>query len=178
MLLLSGLVAVFPTVKAKYTNPLKVVLYPIATAIVFAAAWGVNSGLSVGEEAINNSPQTSWSFPSLIPSAYAQDLPVTNRVTAVTNRVTETNHPAFQAGTKVNEVDFESIDHSTKVKVPPSFKLLAPKNVWGFTTTNGLMYLKGKDGEWYGYRPKKDEPKAAPQQQQHRLQGGFFKRWK
>ena len=197
MLVLSGLLAVFPAVNAKYSTPLKCILWPIATAILFAHAYGVNHGLSVGEEALNGAPEgepISWSFPSLVSSAYAQDVTnvvSTNTVTtntvekvAGTNDVEKTNHPAFNPGTKVNEVDFTIIDSKTKVKVPESFKLLAPADVWGFTTTNGLMYLKGKDGEWYGYRPKKEslvanppkqEPEAPIQQQQ--MRGGFFKRF-
>jgi len=192
MLVLSGLLAIFPTVKAKFSKPLRCALWPIATAIVFAAAWGVNHGLSVGEEALNGD-EVSWSFPSLVPSAYADtNDPVrligTNavnwKIMSVSNKwvdvYSKTNHPAFIPGTKVNEVDFTLIDSKTKVKVPASFKGLVPGDVWGFTTKNGLMYLKGKDGEWYGYRPKvtvKPPPKQERPMQQKQMKGGFFKRF-
>jgi hypothetical protein len=185
MLVLSGLLAVFPAVKAKYSTPLKFALWPIATAIVFAHAYGVNHGLSVGEEVLHgDGGHVSWSFPSFVSSAYAQEtnVVVTNRAVVVYSK---TNHPAFISGTKVNEVDFSKIDQKTKVKVPASFKKLAPKGVWGFTTKGGLMYLKGKDGEWYGYQPKKKpvlvrpipEPNSLPMQQQQQMRGGFFKRF-
>jgi hypothetical protein len=63
--------------------------------------------------------------------------------------------------------------------------MLAPAGVWGFTTKEGLMYLRGKDGEWYGYRAKKVkplkpvklEPKNIEPPIQQQMKGGFFKRF-
>jgi hypothetical protein len=203
MLVLSGLLAVFPTVKAKYSTPLKCVLWPIATAIVFAAAWGVNHGLSVGEEALNGDDEHVGCLPSLVSTAYADTNDnlvaplVTNKVRFVgtntanweivglTNTWEKAVHPAKAKGAKLNEVDFSVIDSKTKTKVPESFKKDVPEGIWGITTAGEMMYLKGRDGEWYSYRPKakkvkpvRPDPKqVAPIQQQEQMKGGFFKRF-
>lgn len=50
MLFMSGLLAVFPVVKAKYNMWMKVVVWPIATIMIFASAWGSSTGMSAGEE--------------------------------------------------------------------------------------------------------------------------------
>jgi hypothetical protein len=130
-------------------------------------------------------------LPSWVTSAYAQD---TNEVVGapgdlqvvgtVTAKVEIVEHPAFKLGVEVNNIDFSKIDFATKVRVPDSFKVLMAghEDVWGFTTTNGLMFLK-KDGAWYGYQPKKvvePPPRAMPpppQHQQRPPRGGFFKRY-
>jgi len=179
MLFLSGLLAVFPTSRSEYKIPLKIALWPIVTVIIFSAAWGTNHGLSLGEDAVSNNV-SDLTMPSLVPSAYADETNVPVVVTATSTNQLKKTHPAFKEGVKVNEVDFSKIDHSTKVRVPDSFKLLVPKEVWGFATEEGLIYLKDGKGNWHGYRQKveDDAPREAPQQAQQQLKGGFFKRWR
>jgi hypothetical protein len=72
MLGFSAILAVFPVVKESYATWLKVVLWPIATVMIFASAWGSSSGLSAGEEAISGTETdlSSVSF-SLVPVAMA-----------------------------------------------------------------------------------------------------------
>ena len=50
MLFLSGLLAVFPVMKSEYQKWMKVVVWPIATVMIFASAWGSSTGMSAGEE--------------------------------------------------------------------------------------------------------------------------------
>jgi hypothetical protein len=57
MLILSGLLAVFPAVKSEHSRLLAFVMWPIATVVIFASAWGANTGMSAGEEAISNPGQ-------------------------------------------------------------------------------------------------------------------------
>jgi hypothetical protein len=53
MMVLSALLAVFPVYNSKYVVPLKIVLWPIVTVVIFVSAWGSSSGLSAGEEMLN-----------------------------------------------------------------------------------------------------------------------------
>ena len=53
MLFLSAMLATFPTVKSKYSVLLKIAMWPVATVMIFASAWGSNSGISAGEEAVS-----------------------------------------------------------------------------------------------------------------------------
>ena len=54
MLGLSGALAIFPTSKAQYNKLLKMALWPVATAIIFASAWTSSTGMSMGEEKVAN----------------------------------------------------------------------------------------------------------------------------
>jgi hypothetical protein len=53
MLVLSGILATFPVSKSSYGKWQKVAMWPIATVMIFSSAWGINSGLSAGEEAVS-----------------------------------------------------------------------------------------------------------------------------
>lgn len=54
MLALSGLLAIFPVVKTEYGSLLKVVMWPVATVMIFASAWGSSTGLSLGTEKLSD----------------------------------------------------------------------------------------------------------------------------
>ena len=165
MFLLSALLAVFPTAKAKLSMKLKVVMWPVATAIVFASAWGVNHGLSVGEEAISDDDNAvGWSMPSLVESAYA-------------GTVVIEIHPSEVKDVRVNDVDFARVDHDTKTKELDSFAKKVKEGVWGYQTPLGRVYLKDKKGEWYAYNLKPEKRVEPPRQQGVAPSGGFFKRY-
>lgn len=52
MFVMSAILAVVPSAKSDYSLPLKVVMWPIASVMIFASAWGSNTGMSVGEGAL------------------------------------------------------------------------------------------------------------------------------
>lgn len=182
MLVLSGLLAVFPVAQAAYPNWQRICLWPIATAIVFATAWGTNHGLSVGEEALSQVDMPNVSA-ILVPSAYAQN---TDTVTTNATVVTGTNVMAkaetndMFKGAAYNSVPFDRMDMDTKVDVPQQpFKTL-PKDTWGVSWTNKRqVFLKDKEGIWWGYTLKSEkQPEPPPQmQQQVPMRGGFFRRF-
>ena len=65
MLFLSGLLAVFPVMKSEYQKWMKVVVWPLATVMIFASAWGSSTGMSAGEDALASkqpamSPRLKW----------------------------------------------------------------------------------------------------------------------
>lgn len=60
MLVLSALLAAFPASKSGHKTLLKIVMWPIATVMIFASAWGSSSGLSIGEEAAASQNGTKY----------------------------------------------------------------------------------------------------------------------
>lgn len=168
MLVLSGLLAVFPVFRVEYNKVLKICLWPIATAIIFATAWGANNGLSAGEQALSQVPPPDLGSISLVSSAYAQDPPAA----ASTN-------PMFKDAV-YNQVPFHRVDMKSKAEVPQQpFKTL-PKDTWGVSwAKRSQAYLKDNKGVWWAYQlkpakpPVQQQPEPPPQQQQ----GGFFKRF-
>ena len=63
MLFLSGMLAMFPTAKTKYSLVLKMAMWPVATVVIFASAWGANSGISAGEEAMSSKTEPELVIP-------------------------------------------------------------------------------------------------------------------
>ncbi len=192
MLMLAALLAVFPVSKEKLPKWQKFVLWPIVSVIIFAAAWGTNHGLSLGEEALNGK-SARWEMPSLIPSAYAQGTTLVVEAKSESKVVTNVVQVILKADlsqAKTNEVDFSTVNFKDKVKVEQKiFKEISP-HVWGLDCPQKkLVFLRAKDGKWRAYRKHKkpvkiEEPKKSPveqthpPQQQQKLRGGFFKRWK
>jgi len=180
MLVLASMLAVFPVSKEKLPKWQKFVLWPIVSVIIFAAAWGTNHGLSVGEDAICDHAST-WEAPSLVPSAYAQG---TNEVPKkVKPELVEVTFKIDLSHAKTNSVDFSMIDFEDKVKVDQKTLNKLPAGVWGLDwPRKDMVVLKARDGKWWAYRkkPKVQKPPVNQQvpQQQQKLKGGFFKRWK
>jgi hypothetical protein len=161
MLFLSALLAVFPTVKAEYPKALKAALYPIVTIVIFASAWGVNTGLSVGEEALSAKPQAKTSGLSLVGSAYAGDS------TPVDTNIVNT-------ATLTNKVSLADLDFDTKAGLNQNLFTNLSKEVWSLSWTHSeIVYLKDGDGKWWSYNYRKKEDLK----QQKGMKGGFFKRY-
>lgn len=62
MFVLSAILAAFPASKAPYKNWLKVAVWPIATVMIFASAWGSSTGMSAGEDALAKVSNSSVSY--------------------------------------------------------------------------------------------------------------------
>lgn len=183
MLVLSGLLAVFPVAQSTYPNWQRFCMWPIATAIIFATAWGTNHGLSAGEEALTQVDLPDVSMISLVPSAYAQDPAVvsTNAVAAGTNETAKVEVSAMFKGSVYNSVPFGMVEMESKAEVPQQpFKTL-PQDTWGVSWPGKTqVYLKDSKGVWWGYslKPEQKVGSARPQvQQQTPMKGGFFKRF-
>jgi len=183
MLVLAALLAVFPVAKERLPKWQKLALWPIVAVIIFAAAWGTNHGLSVGEEAISGNV-SRMEMPSLIPSAYAQSV-TTNRVDykSMTNLTIVVEVRLSEC--KTNEVEFATVDFKRPIKVNQAALKGLPAHVWGLEWSGqNLVFLRAKSGKWSAYRkrirvkspPNPDVSQKAPRQQ--KLHGGFFKRWK
>lgn len=90
MLFLSGVLAIFPAVKAEYSKLLKLALWPVAAAIIFASAWTSSTGMSMGEEKISDmaggfsmankmtAPMPPETIPTDVPFAPVSTEPDTN----------------------------------------------------------------------------------------------------
>ena len=93
MLGLSAALAAFPTAKAEYSGLLKVALWPVMTAVIFASAWTSSTGMSAGEEALKDvlfsaackapaePPQGAPMAPETSPLPWEDTNSVANRVT-------------------------------------------------------------------------------------------------
>lgn len=181
MLVLAGLLAVFPVSKEKIPKWQKLVLWPIVAVIVFAAAWGTNHGLSIGETALN-SKVSNWEIPSLVSSAYAQDTNAVELKKSMTNLVQVTLHIDLLHA-RTNKVDFATLNLKNKDMVDQKSLRSLPAHVWGLDwLQNDMVLLRASDGKWWSYRKlhrtKRPVINDRPQQQQQKLRGGFFKRWK
>ena len=175
MLFLSGMLAVFPTIKSEYNTALKIALFPIATVIIFGSAWGVNNGLSAGESAMSSTNTVTNIEPSkefsLLSSAYAGD----SKVTISTNTIIITGITATN-----DQVDLGKVDYKSQSIMPESLKLIVPKNVWCFYIAQyDSVFLKDTNhNTWVGFKMKKEEQnQKLPDQKLYRLKGGFFKRF-
>ena len=172
MLILAGLLAIFPTSRANFPKWQKMCLWPLAAIVIFSAAWGTNHGLSSGEETLNNA-QVELRLPSLVGSAYAQ----------TTNESSE----LLPTGPLTNQVNFAKLDMSTKKAVPEGVYSKKPKSVWGISwPRQGAAVLRDEKGKWWFYRKKAVEsqnaaqgvePDVGQQVRQKPLRGGFFKRF-
>ena len=182
MLVLSGLLAVFPVARAEYPLWQKWCLWPLVGIIIFASAWGTNHGLSAGEEALStsaNSAEVGWSF-SLVSSAYAQDTNESVRAPIGSSLKWDLS------GAQTNAVNFREINFDSKVLITSPEVVRLPSHVWGISWKNkNSVLLRDKDGKWASYTRRKGRPpEASPhedggaeqrQQQQRPLRGGFFK---
>ena len=74
MLLLSSALALFPVIKSHYNVILKVAMWPVATVMIFATAWGANTGMSAGEGAIT--PATKSVNPASVAMMEVMPAPV------------------------------------------------------------------------------------------------------
>lgn len=52
MFVLSSILALLPSVKSNYSTLVKIAVWPIASVMIFASAWGSNTGMSLGEGAL------------------------------------------------------------------------------------------------------------------------------
>ena len=116
MLILASLLAVFPTAQTKFPMWQKACVWPLAAIVIFSAAWGTNHGLSSGVDAIEKA-NVRLSFPSLVPSAYAQEDSVPEKMPAPIT----------------NKVDFAKLDMSTKTAVPDGVYNNRPDSVRGIS---------------------------------------------
>jgi hypothetical protein len=165
MLVLSGLLAVFPVSKTDFPMWQRVCLWPVVAAIIFSMSWGTNNGLSAGEEGMKTvTPPVipPISALSLIPSAYAGD-------DAVVVPVLD--------GSVTNRVNFSKVDFKSKAKVSQEpFKKL-PVDTWGVSWTNSPnVYLKDDKGVWWGYTII-SAPAASEPVSKQAYQGGFFRKF-
>ena len=96
MLFLSGMLAMFPTSKSKYSIWLKIAMWPVATVMIFASAWGSNSGMSAGEEAVSSKSEPVPMVASAEPSGKIKLIPVGAALAPITtHRTNEFHHMAF-----------------------------------------------------------------------------------
>ena len=97
MLFLSAMLAVFPAVKSHYKPILKVALWPVATVMIFATAWGASSGMSAGEEAMSTPKVTAMPAPVFAMAPTMAEIPSGVPMAPVSTR---TNRPhLFVRGT-------------------------------------------------------------------------------
>jgi len=113
MFILCGLVAVFPTVNSNHKLPLKLAMWPIASIIIFASAWGSNSGLSAGEEAMSNSEAISKTSGGglFVSSAYADDVTYYN---ITSNNLFTVTNDVYPQITNIVEMSRSNINTSVK----------------------------------------------------------------
>lgn len=157
MFLMSFIMAVFPVGKAALPTWQKFCLWPLASVVIFSAAWGTNNGLSAGGDALSGK-EVTLELPSLVSSAYAG------------------GETAVAKGPLTNQVDFSALVEFKKVDMPQAYFPNYPKTVWGVSwPEKGEVILKEKDGKWAMYVK---EPQAKAQSPvQSPLRGGFFKRY-
>ena len=164
MLVLSGLLAVFPVSQTSYPRWQRYCLWPVTLAIIFSTAWGTNQGLSVGEDALSRMPPIQGIDFSLIPSAYAGS-----------DDFTSSNVGMFKDAI-FNHVPFRRVELELRTEIPQNPFRDLDEGIWGIHWGTSLqVYLKDKNGVWWGYRLREEKPQPPPAQST--LKGGFFKRF-
>ena len=119
MLFLSAMLATFPTVKSKYSIPLKMAMWPVAAVMIFASAWGSNSGISAGEEAVSSKNETPRIVMAVEPtgesSGRMRSMPLDAPLSPVTmdmhrtnefHRISWTNQPIMYVSGSTNQSRF------------------------------------------------------------------------
>lgn len=75
MLVLSAMLAAFPAVKSNYKPILKLAMWPVATVMIFATAWGASSGMSAGEEALSAPKVAMMTMPTPVAAMAPAEIP-------------------------------------------------------------------------------------------------------
>jgi len=87
MFFLSAVLAVFPAVKSEYSKMLKIAMWPIATVMIFATAWGSSTGMSAGEEVLSGFSNPMMSMAEApMPPPPPDDVPMSPETTETIRR--------------------------------------------------------------------------------------------
>lgn len=115
MLVLSAMLGAFPAVKSHYRPILKLAMWPVATVMIFATAWGASSGMSAGEEALSSKSEPVPIVAAAEPAGRMQVIPVGVPLAPITterhrtnefHRMVFTNQPLIYVSGSTNQSSF------------------------------------------------------------------------